>query len=62
MQVVEILKVLTGGVKVMHQTQQLRKEIKTLDNVAEVESSEDALVMWGTDYLILVSQPEKGKK
>ncbi|KAG0564652.1 hypothetical protein KC19_VG104000 [Ceratodon purpureus] len=62
MQLVEIKKVYQTGVKVMHPTQQPQKNVKTLDDVTDVEFSDDALVMWGSDYLVEVSAAAKKKK
>lgn len=62
MQLVEIKKVFQTDVKVMHPTQQPHKNVKTLDDVRDVEFSDDALVMWGSDYLVEVSTAAKKKK
>ncbi|KAG0596183.1 hypothetical protein M758_UG230700 [Ceratodon purpureus] len=62
MQLVEIIKVYQPGVKVMHPTKQPNKEVKTLDDVSDVDFADDSLVMWGTDYLVEVSpRTQKGK-
>ncbi|KAG0573871.1 hypothetical protein KC19_VG217000 [Ceratodon purpureus] len=62
MQLVEIIKVYQPGVKVMHSTKQPNKEVRTLDDVSDVEFAEDSLVMWGTDYLVEVApRAQKGK-
>lgn len=62
MQLVEIIKVFQAGVKVMHPSNQPNKDVKTLDDVREVEFADDALVMWGSEYLIpVVVSNVKGK-
>ncbi|KAG0623035.1 hypothetical protein M758_3G144100 [Ceratodon purpureus] len=61
-QLVEIIKVLMHGVKVMHPTKQPNREVKTLDDVTDVEFADESLVMWGTEYLVEVIPPtRKGK-
>ncbi|KAG0597302.1 hypothetical protein M758_UG326500 [Ceratodon purpureus] len=47
-------------IKKAYQTAQ--KNVKTLDDVSDVEFSDDALVMWGSDYLVEVSAAAKKKK
>ena len=62
MQLVEIVKVFQSDIKVMHPSKQLNKEVKTLDDVRSVEFANEALVMWGSEYLVEVCPPKlKGK-
>ena len=62
MQLVEIIKVFIPGVKVMHLTKQPKSDVKTLDDVKDVEFADESLVMWGTEYLVEVSpRGNKGK-
>ena len=62
MQLVKIIKVYQPAVKVMHPTSQPNISVKTLDDVKEVEFSEEALVMWGSEYVVDVApSTPKGK-
>ena len=62
MQLVEIIKVYQPAVKVMHPTKQPNKNVKTLDDVRDTKFSEESIVMWGSEYLILVKPANvKGK-
>lgn len=62
LQLVEIIKVFQAGVKVMHPAKQPNKDVKTLDDVREAEFSDDAIVLWGSEYLIEVAPKNvKGK-
>ena len=60
MQLVEIIKVFQSGVKVMHPSNQPNKQVKTLDDVRDVEFSDEALVMWGSKYMIEIN-PSKAR-
>ncbi|KAG0596542.1 hypothetical protein M758_UG264000 [Ceratodon purpureus] len=62
MQLVEIQKVFQSGVKIMHPSKQPNKSIKLLDDVQEADCAEDALVMWGSDYLVEVSKNNTRKE
>jgi hypothetical protein len=57
LQLVEIKTVLVSGVKVMHASKQPNKKVKTLDHVRDVDSAEQSFVLWGSDYLLLISAP-----
>ena len=62
MLLVEIIKVYDAGMKVMHPSRQPNAAVKTLADVRDVEFSDEALVMWGSVYLIDVCPPtRKGK-
>ena len=52
MQLVEIKKVFEPGVKVMYPSKQPNKAIKTLDDVRESDYADDALIMWGSEYVV----------
>ena len=62
MQIVEISKVFLPGVKVMHPSRQPQQHVKTLDDVRDVAFAEEAIVMWGTEYLIEVLPPASKRK
>ena len=62
MQLVEIKKVYQSGVKVMYPSRQPNKNVKTLDDVKDVEFTDDAIIMWGSEYLVHANPPNsKGK-
>ena len=62
MQLIEILKVFQSGVKVMHPSRQPNKAVKFLDNVKSAELSQDAMVMWGSEYVVEASKKPPRKK
>ena len=62
MQLVEVLKIYLRGVKVMLPSKQPNRLVKTLDDVGDADCSSDALVMWGSDYLVEVSHSKSKSK
>ena len=59
MQLVQILKVYQSGVKVMHPTKQPNRRIKFFDDVKHAEFTKDALVMWGSEYIVEVAKKKR---
>ena len=62
MQTVEILKVYEPGVKVMYPFKQVIKSVKILDNVKDAKCSSDAVIMWGSEYLVEISKKKSKSK
>ena len=59
MQLVEIFRVFDPFVKVMHSANQPNKGVKKLENVMNMDFQKDALVLWRSEYLIMISSTEK---
>ena len=62
LQLVEIVKLYQSGVKVMHPTKQPNRGVKVLEDVIEAQSANDAMVVWGSDYIVEVSKTVQKSK